>query len=166
MRRFIVLLLSAGLTLVLGAQVAHAQNPHFVPSNPAVFTDLGTQLQVTGTITGLGQEPLIVTVEADAVADVECFNPGNPRQGPVPGQSQTLTVAGTTGEVLPDRQGRFVLAAGTLVTEEPIVTGAEACPNPMWTAVVTDVTFSNIRVFVEQPIGTEPVLIASFPGTL
>jgi hypothetical protein len=165
MRRFIVVLLSAGLTLVLGAQAAHAQNPHFVPSNPAVFTDLGTQLQVTGTIAGLGQEPLIVTVEADAVADVACFNPGT-STGPVPGQAQTLTVAGTTGEVLPNRQGRFILTAGLLVTAAPTVTGAEACPNPRWTAVVTDVTFSNIRVFVEQPIGTEPVLIATFPGTL
>lgn len=153
--------------LLLGAMAtpAWAQNPHFVASNPAVFTDLGTQLQVTGTIAGLGEEPLEVTVVADAVADVECFNPGA-STGPVPGQSQTLTIEGTTGEVLPDRRGRFVLSAGTLVTEEPEVTGAEACPNPRWTADVTDVTFSNIQVFVEQPIGTEPVLIASFEGTL
>lgn len=157
--------IAALLVLVLGGTSALAQNPHFVPSNPAVFTDLGTQLQVTGTIAGLGQEPLIVTVVADAVADVECFNPGA-STGPVPGQAQTLTIEGTTGEVLPNRQGRFILSPGTLVTPEPTVTGAEACPNPRWTATVTDVTFSNIRVFVEQPIGTTPVLIATFPGTL
>jgi hypothetical protein len=102
---------------------------------------------------------------ASTLSDVECFNPGA-STGPVPGQSQTLTVEGSTGEVLPNRQGRFILSAGTLVTEAPIVTGAEACPNPRWTATVTDVTFSNIRVFVEQPIGTEPVLIATFSGTL
>ena len=47
------------------------------------------------------------------------------------------------------------------------MTTAEAgCPSDKWTATVGDVTFSNVQVFVEQPIGTEPVLIAEFTGTV
>jgi hypothetical protein len=158
MRKLGIIAVLALLVTALAAVPALAQNPHFTAANPAVATDLGTQLQITGTISGLGQEPLEVTVVADAVADVACFNPGNPDRR-VPGQDTTLTVVGETGEVTPNRQGRFILQAGTLVTAEPVVTGAEACPNPKWTADVTDVEFSNIRIFVEQPIGTEPRLI-------
>lgn len=164
LRKFGIIAVLSLIVVALAVAPALAQNPHFGQgARAATFTDLGTQLQVTGTIVGLGSEPLNVFVTSDAVADVECRNPGG---NIAPGQSQTLTVEGETGEVTPDRQGRFTIQPGALVTPEPTVTGAEACPNPQWTAEVTDVTFSDIQVFVEQPIGAEPVLIASFPGTL
>jgi hypothetical protein len=163
MRRIGIIAVLSLLVTALAAVPALAQNPHFgTGARAAVFTDLGTQLQVTGTIVGLGQEPLNITVVADAVAEVECENPGG---NIAPGQDQTLTVTAESGPVQPDRQGRYVIEPGTLVTDVPTV-GPEACPNPQWTPRVTDVTFSNIQVFVEQPIGTEPVLIATFPGTL
>jgi hypothetical protein len=159
------------IVAALTAVPALAQNPHFGQGpRAATFTDLGQQLQVLGTITGLGSEPLEVTVTATATADTFCFNPGN-REGPVPGQTQEgITVTGGTGTVTPDRHGNFTLKTsgpGSLITSVPTVTTADAgCPSGRWTAAVGDVTFSNVMVFVEQPIGSEPELIATFPGTV
>jgi hypothetical protein len=124
-------------------------------------------LQVTGTIVGLGSEPLEVTVTATATADTFCFNPSDPDQShPVPGQTlEDVAVTGGTGEVTPDRHGNFIIEAGDLVTDVPEVTTAQAgCPSDKWTAAAGDVTFSDVRIFVEQPLGTEPVEIAFSPG--
>jgi hypothetical protein len=158
------------MTLAIAAVPALADNPHFGQGRKAAtFTDLGQQLQVTGTIAGLGSEPLEVTVTADATADTFCFNPSDPEQEhPVPGQTQEdITVTGGTGEVTPDRNGNFIIEAGDLVTTTPTVTPGQAgCPSNKWTAAVGDVTFSNVQVFVEQPIGAPLVLIAEFPGTV
>jgi hypothetical protein len=168
MRKIGIIAVLSLLVTALAAVPALAQNPHFGQGpRAATFTDLGQTLQVTGTIVGLGQEPLEVTVTADATADTFCFNPGA-STGPVPGQTlEDVEVTGGTGEVTPDRQGNFIIGAGDLVTTAPTVTTAQAgCPSNKWTAAVGDVTFSNVQVFVEQPLGTEPVLIASFPGTV
>ena len=160
MRKIGIIAVLSLLVTAFAAVPALAQNPHFLPNRGPTFTDLGTQAQVTGTIAGLGQEPLNVILEVDAVADVSCFNPGA-STGPVPGQAQELTLEAETGAVTPDRQGRFVITEGALVTATPTVTGAEACPNAKWTATVTDVTFdfTTARILVEQPIGSDPVQI-------
>ena len=178
MRKFGIIAVLSLLLTALAAVPALAQNPHFGQgARAATFTDLGQQLQVLGTITSLGQEPLEVTVTATATANTFCFNPSDPEQThPVPGQTLTnQPVTGGTGEVTPDRRGNFILklsGEGSLITAVPTVTPAQAgCPNPdKWTATVGDVTFSNVQVFVEQPIDDDPttlgVLITSFPGTV
>src|SRR5215207_2471598 len=106
MRKIGIIAVLSLMALALAAVPALAQNPHFGQgARAATFTDLGQQLQVTGTIAGLGQEPLIVTVTADATADTFCFNPSDPEQThPVPGQTlEDVTVSGSTGAVTPDR---------------------------------------------------------------
>src|SRR5215218_5922867 len=146
LRRIGIIAVLSLMALAIAAVPALAQNPHFGQgARAATFTDLGQQLQVTGTIVGLGQEPLIVTVEAQATADTFCFNPSDPEQThPVPGQTlEDVTITGSTGEVLPDRHGNFVITAGSLVTAVPTVTTEQAgCPSDKWTAAVGDVTFS------------------------
>src|SRR5215218_1463769 len=174
LRKFGIIAVLSLLVTAFAAVPALAQNPHFGQGpRAATFTDFNGQLQVTGTIVGLGQEPLIVTVTADATADTFCFNPSDPDQThPVPGQTLTgVEVTGGTGEVTPDRQGNFIILPGALVTDEPTVTAEQAgCPSDKWTATVGDVTFSNVQVFVEQPIDDDPTtlgdIIATFPGTV
>jgi hypothetical protein len=138
----------AALSVLLVALVAVpvlAQNPHFIRG--PVFRDLGTQLRVTGTVAGLGNENIDVVVDATGVATVECTNPGG---NVAPGQDTTVDVSGEASDVQV-KNGR---ATFTVVTAEPTVTGAEACPNPAWTAEVTDVEFTEATITIFQPAGT------------
>lgn len=167
MRKIAILGVLALMVLALAAVPALAANPQFGPGKrAATFTDQGQTLLVTGTLSGLGQELFNVTVTANATADTFCYNPSDPNQThPVPGQTlEDVTVSGSTGAVQADKNGNYKLNLSTTV---PTVTAAQAgCPSNKWTASVGDVTFSNVQVFIEQPIGSTPVLIASYPGTV
>ena len=66
-----------------------------------------------------------------------CINPGGNR---APGQDTTFTATGTSGPFPTPRNGRSQF---TVTTDTPSVSGAEACPNASWTAVVVDVTFGD-----------------------
>ena len=80
LRKFGIIAVLSLLAVAFAAVPALAQNPHFGQgARSATCTDLGQQLQCTGTIVGLGSEPLIVTVTADATADT--FSLGARRPG-------------------------------------------------------------------------------------
>ena len=132
----------------LGGSAVLAQNPHLI-REPSI-RQVGNELRVSGRIAGLGSEPLNVSVVADAVIDVDCRNPGG---NIAPGQRTTTTALGETGAVTPDRHGRYDFNI-TVTPATP--SAAEVCPNPKWEVVIREVTFSNVRIFVEQPIGSQP----------
>ena len=167
MRKIGIIAVVALMVTALAAVPALAANPQFGPGKrAATFTDLGQTLNVSGTLSGLGQEPFIITVTANATATTFCYNPSDPDQShPVPGQTLTnQPVSGSTGVQTADKNGNYKLS---VTTTAPTVTAAQAgCPGSNWTASIGDVTFSNVQVFIEQPLGTTPVLIASYPGTV
>src|SRR4028119_2512144 len=127
-----------------------AQNPHFI-RGPA-FSDRGTQLLVTGTVAGLGNEDIDVVVEATGIAEVECTNPGG---NVAPGQDTTVAVSGEANDVQV-KNGR---ATFRVLTDEPTVTGAEACPNAQWTAEVIDVEFTSATITIFQPARSEHAVV-------
>jgi hypothetical protein len=132
------------------SMTALAQNPHFIGEPTA--TDLGTRLQVRGSVAGLGNRNIDVIVRATGTASVDCVNPGG---NVVPGQhtSVTTTATATNIEV---RNGR---ANFTLTTAAPTVDPAEACPNRRWMARVTDVVFESFTITVIQPSGSGNVVL-------
>jgi hypothetical protein len=149
------------MVTALAAVPALAANTHFIGT--PTFRDLGTQLQVTGKIAGIGNEPFRLVVSAEGIASVECFNPAQTRKesgGPVPGQSQELTLTGTSPVLQADKNGNFTIRAGQLLTAPPTVS-SDACPNTKWTPVVTDVAFdlTTVQIFLEQPLGAPLVQI-------
>jgi hypothetical protein len=122
------------LVLVLGMGPAFAQSGHFVGT--PTCTDEGTTVECTGKVAGLGGTTFTIRVEAPGTGSVTCTNPG----GQVaPGQSFTTTVAGTSGPFATPRNGQ---ARFTVVSDTPSAP-AGSCPNPMWTATVTDVAFTT-----------------------
>src|SRR4028118_553940 len=125
LRRFGIIAVLALLVTAFAAVPVLAQNPHFI-RGPA-FSDRGTQLLVTGTVAGLGNEDIDVVVEATGIAEVECTNPGG---NVAPGQDTTVAVSGEANDVQV-KNGR---ATFRVLTDEPTVTGAEACPNAQGTA--------------------------------
>ncbi len=137
------------LLIVAMATAAVAQNPHFI-GTPR-FTDLGTTLRVTGSVAGLGNENIDVVLTATGTAEIQCRNPGG---NIAPGQDKTVTVTGTQTNV-EVKNGR---ANFSVTTAEPVAP-ADACPNPQWTPIVTDVVFTSATITVIQPSGSGNVVL-------
>jgi hypothetical protein len=128
------------LTLGLGASVASAQSGHFVGA--VTCEDIGTQLQASGKVAGLGGTTFEISVAVEgATADVVCTNPG---QNPAPGQAFDFTAVGTGGPQPTPRNGSVRFTVPTAAPSAP----AGSCPNPKWTATVTDVDFSGTTAIV------------------
>jgi len=121
------------------AGIALAQSGHFITGggNAPECTDIGTQVQCTGKVAGLGGTTFEITVAATGIASVECENPGG---NIAPGQDTAVDVAGSSGPLPTPRNGQFVF---TITTVAPTVPNFPTCPNPQWIAHVVDVAFGD-----------------------
>ena len=128
--------------------IASAQSGHFVTggNNAPTCTDIGTQLSCSGKVAGLGGTEFEITLEATGTASVDCRNPGG---NVAPGQRTSVTAAGTSGPLATPRNGRYEF---TVTTATPTVPNVPTCPNPQWTAEVTDVEFDSatLRLFEDD----------------
>lgn len=134
MRRYLVISLIAFVVALTVGGVASAQSGHFV--GKVSCSDLGTQLQCSGKVAGLGSTTFRIEVTASGEASVVCTNPGG---NVAPGQRFEFTAAGNTGEQPTPRNGQFRFSVSTTAPTAP----ANSCPNPQWTATVSDVAFSG-----------------------
>jgi len=128
-----------GLALVCSAMIfaaqASAQSGHFLDQN-LQCRDIGTQLQCTGKVAGLGGTTFEIEVEAEGQAIVECTNAGG---NVAPGQTTDATLTGSTGPQPTPRNGSFRFSFTTVSPPAP----AESCPNSGWTATVVDIVFTT-----------------------
>jgi hypothetical protein len=136
-RKLVLPLVAAAAVLALFAGTALAQAGHFVGT--PTCRDLGTQVQCTGKVAGLGGTTFTITVSAPGTASVTCTNPAG---NVAPGQSFSTTVTGTSGPFATPRNGQ---ARFTVTSNAPSAPPG-SCPNPMWTATVTDVQFTTATI--------------------
>jgi hypothetical protein len=113
---------------------ASAQSGHFVGDQTC--RDIGTQVQCSGKVAGLGGTTFTITVSAEGTASVTCTNPAG---NVAPGQSFTTDLTGSSGPFMTPRNG----SARYTVTSNAPSAPAGACPNPKWRADVTDVQFTS-----------------------
>ena len=145
MFRRVVLLTAAALALTVGTAVA--ANPHFI--GEPTFTDLGTTLQSSGSIAGLGNQDVTIVLDAEGVASVTCTNKGGTQ---APGQQKVIDVSGSVSNLRPEN-GRVNF---TVTTADPNLssgsgnTKSDGCPNGNWTSQITDVTFTSATLSVYQ----------------
>lgn len=140
LKRGFVSLLLAALSTVLLASAAHAASPHFVKG--PTLTDNGNTLTATGSIAGLGNEDVTVTLDATGTATIICTNPAG---NVAPGQTRTVDVIGE--QTITDvKNGRVNFNVTTLEPTAP----QDACPNRKWTPSITDVNFTDATLTVEQ----------------
>jgi len=137
MKRTLLMTLATFTVLVLSATAAQAQSGHFVGT--PTCTDIGTQLQCSGKVAGLGGTTFQITVDADATAITECENPAG---NVAPGQDFDFDATGTTGPLDTPRNGQFRFSLTSDAPEAP----ADSCPNPRWTASVLDVEFGDATI--------------------
>ena len=137
MKRYLAIAGVAAVALLAFAGVAFAQSGHFVGTQTC--SDIGTQVSCSGKVAGLGGTTFTITVSAEGTASVTCTNPAG---NVAPGQSFTTTTTGTSGPFSTPRNGQ----AGFTVTSNPPTAPPGSCPNPRWTATVTDVAFTTATV--------------------
>jgi hypothetical protein len=139
LRKFgIIAVLSLLLIAVTAAVATAAVRFHAGPT----CTDQGLTLNCTGNVSGLGQEPLTVTISSPATATTTCTNPAG---NVAPGQTFTFQASGTQ-VVTVDKNGRATFDLTTTAPTAP----AGSCPNSKWTATVTDVTFGTVTLIGTQ----------------
>lgn len=141
MRRLLVIVTSALFALALTAAPASAAVKFH--SGPT-FTDQGTTLNVTGNVSGLGNQDLTVILDATGTADVTCTNPAG---NVAPGQRTTVNASGTQTGIQP-KNGRATFDVTTL--EPGPLDPAVVCPNRKWTATITDVRFTSATLTLIQ----------------
>jgi hypothetical protein len=116
------------------------------------FVDRGLTLNVAGSLAGLGNEDLLVTLSATAAATSTCTNQGGNQ---APGQNPAeVTVSGS--QSIPASEIKNGNVAFNTTTESPVtpIPGAPGCPNPNWRQDITDLSFTSATITVEQPAGT------------
>jgi hypothetical protein len=134
MKRAFLVAVASMTVLVMTASAAMAQSGHFVGT--PTCTDIGTQVRCTGKVAGLGGTTFTITVSAEGTASITCTNPAG---NVAPGQSFDTDVTGTSGPFATPRNGQ----APFTVTSTAPTAPAGSCPNPKWTATVTDVEFTS-----------------------
>ena len=137
MKRYLVFVCAGIVAALTFATVAFAQSGHFVGT--PTCTDIGTQVRCTGKVAGLGGTTFEIRVSAQGTASVTCTNPAG---NVAPGQSFTTTSTGSGGPQPTPRNGQASFNVATTTPTAP----AGSCPNPKWTATVTDVQFTTATI--------------------
>jgi hypothetical protein len=151
MKRYLLFLPVAAVAALTLAAVALAQSGHFVGT--PTCRDIGTQVQCTGKVAGLGGTTFQINVSAPGTADVECTNPAG---NVAPGQSFDTTATGTGGPQPTPRNGS---ARFTVSSDTPSAPPG-ACPNPQWTATVVDVQFGDATItLVEDGVVSDTITV-------
>jgi hypothetical protein len=155
-------LLATSLCCMLLVGVVFAISVHF--KRQPSFADQGLTLSTSGSIAGLGNGDVFVSLEATGTPTAVCTNQGG---NTAPGQNPaTVTVSGITSSPLPrDKNGNVLFTVTTNPPAQPTPQAA-GCPNNNWSATITDVTFTSatIKVFAGSVSDQNIVLQQTFTG--
>jgi hypothetical protein len=155
MKRLAIVLPFALILGLIAAPSAIAASPHFKKNGTPVCTVTGSgtsqSVSCTGTLTGLGNEDLLIETTVSGFAVYECRNQGG---NIAPGQNKVLEGPVTEPTVVPAgeiKNGNVTFTAGATLTAEPTVSGAEAgCPNNNWIGVNPTLTITSIMLEISQ----------------
>ena len=157
-RRSLLLVLVVGLALAMAAPTL-AASVHLKGGRNAepAFTDGGLTLTADGSLSGLGNGDVLISIEATADVTSTCTNQGGnqaPGQNPAP-----LTVLGSTAipdEELKNGNTPFLV---TTIAPPSVIPGAPDCPNANWVETIDDLAFTSATITVEQPVNTVVLVV-------
>jgi hypothetical protein len=153
-----------GLAVVAGLAMGtttDAASVHLKGGKNAVpaTADNGLTLTGSGSLTGLGNGDVLVSITAQADVTATCTNPAGQTQPP--GQNPAaITVSGSVSIPASEVKNGNVAFSVTTIAPDPIIAGAPGCPNPQWTERIEDLTFTSFVITVEQPPGTVVLVLS------
>jgi hypothetical protein len=155
MKRLAILLPFALILGLVAAPSALAASPHFKKNGTPVCTVTGSgtsqSVSCTGTLTGLGNEDLLIETTVSGFAVYECQNRGGTI---APGQNKVLEGPVTEPTVVPAgeiKNGNVTFTAGATLTADPTVSAAAAgCPNNNWVGINPTLTITSIMLEISQ----------------
>ncbi len=148
MRRMIFVFVAAAALIFAGIAAAQTGGAHFTKGGTPVCTDIGTQLECTAEVAGLGNETVVATVSAHGTATgLTCTTPSGSNMAP--GQNPAVPVtAGGSQTISNIKNGR---AGVDVKSATPTVTPKQAgCPNNNWIVTIQDVTFTTYTLTISQ----------------
>jgi hypothetical protein len=148
MKRLAFATIVAAALAMPAAAVGQTSGAHFTKNGAPSCTDRGTQLECTAEVAGLGNENVLVNLQANGTATgLTCTTPSGSNQAP--GQNPAVPVtAGGTQEITHIKNGR---AAVDVTSEPPTVTPkAAGCPNNNWVVTIADVEFTTYTLTISQ----------------
>jgi hypothetical protein len=148
MRRIILAFVAAAALAFAGIAAAQTSGAHFTKGGTPVCKDIGTQLECTAEVAGLGNETVLATVSANGTATgLTCTTPSGSNESP--GQNPAVPVTASGSQSITNiKNGR---ANVDVKSATPTVSPKDAgCPNNSWIVHVADVTFTTYTLTISQ----------------
>jgi hypothetical protein len=144
--RRMYLLLGVTVLVCITVGVVLADNPHY-RRGPSCG-DNGFTATCTGTITGLGNGNVIITLSfPNATGTTTCTSPGGNQS---PGQNPGAPAPSSGSQLITDvKNGSLSFSVTTRPPSNPTPQQA-GCPNGNWTAAFVDITFGTGTLTVQQ----------------
>jgi hypothetical protein len=146
MKRINITLLTLFAVASISTLVVWADNPHY-RRGPSVV-DNGFTATATGSITGLGNGDVIITLSfPNATGTTTCTNKGG---ATAPGQNPATPAATSGSQLFEDpKNGNLSFTVTTIPPPNPS-SAAAGCPNGNWTAAFDNITFGNGTLTIQQ----------------